>query len=89
LANGSKSEKRRQRERESGKPYSRDGIVRHPTCQPFHTFFWNSQLPVSKMEEISDWIGSLKPHEKELLKLLISDIRTQESWDAKDSLNSL
>lgn len=53
----------------------------HRTVQPNHHFFWDSKLCSKRMKEISDWIGTFTPEQKDMLEDLLRDTRDEASWD--------
>lgn len=60
------------------------------TNWPGHSFYWQTDLTVQRMREISDWVLSLPSDQKELLQDLVSDmkqrtqIETCSEFDTKE-----
>lgn len=52
------------------------------TVRQFHSFFWDTELTLERMEEISEWIGSLSKEDKSKLDNLLFDVRVAAQWDA-------
>ena len=67
----------------SDKPYHRrsDGAVVPATVQQGHSFYWQTNLSIDRMEEISAWIMTLTPEQRSYLRDIISDTREATSFD--------
>lgn len=57
------------------------------SVKEFHTFFWHTKLSDERMQEISDWIGSLTLEEKCRLDDLLSDYRDELEWECNYDYN--
>ena len=57
------------------------------SIKEFHTFFWHTKLSDERMQEISDWIGSLTLEEKYYLDDLLSDYRDELEWECNYDYN--
>lgn len=52
-----------------------------PTVRPNHSFFWNTDLTLERMQEISDWIGTLSKEDRKKLDDLLTDVREDVQWN--------
>ena len=46
------------------------------TVWPNRSFFWDTWLTEKRMEQISDWLGTLTPEQKDMLKDILCDYRS-------------
>lgn len=53
-----------------------------PNIQRHHHFFWNSSLSQKRMEEISNWVGTLTESQRDMLEDIVEDARVDEHWNA-------
>ena len=48
-------------------------------------FFWKADLSEARRIEITDWVKSLPPDDKEKLRIIIADVRDQEAFDRSEN----